>query len=338
MLEHGGRLREAAARWGIPLADWLDLSTGIAPWSYPGRISERAWQRLPEDDDGLEAAAGTYYGHPAPLPLPGSQAAIQMLPRLIPPCHAVLPLVPALAVMVAPTYGEYAPAWRAAGHRVEEVASDDLERAASAAGVVMLANPNNPSGECLARDRLHALALDCGRRGAWMIIDEAFADAGNEQSLAELAGTELPHLIVLRSLGKFFGLAGARVGFLCAAPQIHQRLAAALGPWAVAHPSRLVATQALADTAWQAAQRQRLAAASARLRELLARHGLGSNVGGQLFLHAVTPRAAALHEHLAHRAILVRLFAQPAALRFGLPGGDAEWLRLERALTDWSST
>jgi cobalamin biosynthetic protein CobC len=328
MLEHGGRLRAAAKHWTIPLADWLDLSTGIAPWSYPVAIDEAAWQRLPEEDDGLEAAAARYYGHPAPLPLPGSQAAIQWLPRLFPPGIAVLP---------APTYGEYAPAWRAAGHEVREVAASDLDTAAADADVVMLANPNNPTGTRRDADFLRALAARLAQRGGWLVVDEAFADAVPAAALAAEAGTAQANIIVLRSLGKFFGLAGARVGFLCAAPELSAQLAEALGPWSVAHPSRQAAMQALADTEWQAAQRLRLAVASERLGELLARHGLASAEGGHLFRYVPTSRAAALHDFLARRGILVRRFDRPDAVRIGLPAVDADWQRLESALADWSS-
>lgn len=329
MLEHGGRLRQAAQRWGIPSGDWLDLSTGIAPWSYPVRIDESAWRRLPEDEDELVAAAADYYGHPQPLPLPGSQAAIRELPRLLAPGVAVLP---------APTYGEYAPAWRTAGHEVRELGAEALLTADAA--VVMLANPNNPDGTGFAPEALRALAERQAARGGWLVVDEAFADCTPETSVAALAGAELPNLIVLRSLGKFFGLAGARVGFLCAAPALRARLAEALGPWALAHPSRVAAIQVLRDLAWQQAQRVRLGEASARLGRLLAGCGLASRCGGDLFRYAVTLQAPALAEHCARRGILLRQFHQPAALRVGLPGDDAEWERLAQALRDfdWNRT
>ena len=324
MLEHGGRLRQAAQRWGILSGDWLDLSTGIAPWSYPVRIDESAWRRLPEDEDELVAAAADYYGHPQPLPLPGSQAAIRELPRLLAAGVAVLP---------APTYGEYAPAWRAAGHEVRELGAEALLTADAA--VVMLANPNNPDGTAFAPQDLRALAERQAARGGWRVVDEAFADCTPETSVAALAGAELPKLVVLRSLGKFFGLAGARVGFLCAAPALRARLAEALGPWALAHPSRVAAIQALRDLAWQQAQRVRLGEASARLGRLLGAHGLASRSGGELFHYVPTPRAVALAEHCARRGILLREFDAPPALRFGLPGGDAEWERLAQALRDF---
>lgn len=328
MLEHGGRLRAAAARWGIPLADWVDLSTGIAPWSYPAHITAAAWQRLPEDDDGLDAAAARYYGHPAPLALPGSQAAIQLLPRLISAARVAL---------TAPTYGEYAPAWRAAGHWVFEHAYKAVAAGEIEAEVVMLASPNNPTGERLDLALVHKLAAVQERRGGWLIVDAAFADAEPDGALAPLAGETLPRLVVLHSLGKFFGLAGARVGFFCGAPELRLRLAKAIGPWAVAHPSRQAAAQALADADWHAAQRARLAAATTRLLDLLAGHGIAGAAGGSLFVYAPYAEAKALEEFLARRAVLVRRFAQPAALRFGLPGGKADWRRLEAALAEWTA-
>lgn len=329
MLEHGGRLLAAAARWGIPAADWIDLSTGIAPWSYPISIATEAWRRLPEDEDGLEAVAAGYYGHPAPLAVPGSQAAIQLLPRLLSPGRTVL---------AAPTYAEYAPAWRAAGHRVAELPYAAVGAGAADADVLMLASPNNPSGERLADDVLVALAAVQERRGGWLVVDAAFGDHAPATSLDAHAGGSLPRLVVLHSLGKFFGLAGARVGFCCAAPELRRGLAQAIGPWAVANPSRRAAAQALADGDWQAAQRLRLAQACARLGRLLQEMGWPSVGGGDLFRYAPSSRADELHDFLARRGILVRLFDDPPALRFGLPGVNSDWQRLTIALGEWRSS
>jgi cobalamin biosynthetic protein CobC len=290
-------------------------------------VAADAWRRLPEDDDDLVAVAATYYRHPAPLPLPGSQAAIRELPRLFPPGRAVLP---------APTYGEYAPAWRAAGHRVDEVAPARIDEFAEGADVLMLCNPNNPTAARFSTSRLLALAAQLEAHGGWLVVDEAFADAEPAHSLTAHAGFAARNLIVLRSLGKFFGLAGARVGFCCADPAFNARLAERLGPWALAHPSRVAAMQALGDVAWQREQSLRLATANARLKTLLARHGLDSVAGGNLFRYAASGAAGHWHEHLARRGILVRRLTQPDALRFGLPGAESEWQRVERAFIDWS--
>ena len=310
MLEHGGRLREAAQRWRIPQADWLDLSTGIAPWPYPLPAPPTAvWQRLPEENDGLEEAARAYYGSDHLLMLPGSQAAIQCLPALSPPGRVAMP---------APLYSEHAAAWQAANHTIVGWDED--------ADYAVLCNPNNPTGAILAPEALIGRA----RNVRLLVVDEAFIDA---EPLASLAGTT-ENIVVLRSLGKFFGLAGARLGCASGPPAVLERLAARLGPWAVSHPARWAARLALADRAWQAEQRARLRAASARLAALLAGNGLGAPTGTALFQYVATPRAAAVHEALAGRGILVRRFAAPSALRFGLPADEADWRRLDCALKE----
>jgi len=325
VLEHGGRLRAAAQEHAIPLADWLDLSTGINPQAYPvPPIDLACWQRLPEDDDGLEAAAAAYYGNPRLLALPGSQAAIQILPAFFPP---------AAVACLSPIYEEHPQAWARAGHRLRRLPS--LPRALAAATPnILLCNPNNPTASTLPRSVLLDAAAQLQRRGGWLIVDEAFADAEPENCLAPLAGSEAaPNLIVLRSLGKFFGLAGARVGFIFGAPEKLERLREALGPWPLSGPARAVARHALADVAWHAQARADLAAAAQRLAALLA--PLGEVAATTLFATLGTPNVAALFEHFARRAILLRRFDAHALLRVGLPGTEAEWQRLAQAINEW---
>ena len=318
MLEHGGRLRQAAQQHGIALHEWLDLSTGINPDTWPvPPLDPRCWNRLPEDDDGLEEAAAAYYGNPRLLPLAGSQAAIQTLPQLF---------ERATIACVSPLYEEHPHAWERCGHALRRLPS--LQRALTAATtIVLLCNPNNPTARAIPRDELLVAADTLHRRGGWLIIDEAFADAEAENSLTELAGSEaLPRLIVLRSLGKFFGLAGARVGFLFAASGIRDALREKLGPWPISHPAREVARQALEDSAWQQATRMQLRTASQRLATLLA--PLGEVERTALFCTLRTPHHAALAEHFARHAILLRHFDEHGLLRFGLPGDEAGWQRL----------
>ncbi len=321
-LPHGGRLREAAARYRIPLADWLDLSTGINPLGWPvPALAPDLWRRLPEEDDGLESAAAQYYGSRAPLPVAGSQAAILTLPRL---------RAPARVGVIAPGYGEHAHAWAAAGHRVQPVAARSVADALPGLDVLVLIHPNNPTGARFAPADLLAWADTLAGRSGWLVVDEAFMDATPGQSLATLSPR--PGLILLRSLGKFFGLAGARVGFVLAESTLLQRLSALLGPWAIPAPSRAVAAAALADRGWQARTRIQLAAAGPRLADLLRGHGLPPAGGTALFQWVPTPEAPALHERLARAGILARLFEEPSALRFGLPGAEPEWERLAAAL------
>ena len=321
MLEHGGRLRRAAEHYGIALADWVDLSTGISPWAYPvPPVPEAAWQRLPEDDDGLDAAATRYYGSAELLAVAGSQPAIQALPAVLPGARVRL---------LAPGYAEHAHAWRERRPRLIDAAA--IEDAIDDSDVLVLVQPNNPTGVHFERARLLDWHARLARRGGWLVVDEAFADTTPAHSLVALAGR--PGLVVLRSLGKFFGLAGARVGFVFAPAEVRTALAERLGPWTLAGPSRWAARHALVDTAGQAAQRARLDAAGARLRRLLQAHGLESH-GPALFQYVRRPDAMRLHEAFARRGILLRRFDEPPALRFGLPADEPRWTRLEAALAD----
>ena len=322
MLEHGGRLRRAAQRYGIALEQWLDLSTGVNPTSWCGiDVPRSAWARLPEDDDGLLAAAQRYFGVLQVLPVAGSQAAIMHLPQL---------RAPGTVGVLAPSYAEHALRWREAGHQVAPLAIADCPSAADALDVLVLVNPNNPTGERIACAHLLEWHARLAARGGWLIVDEAFADADPSDSIASC--TELEGLIVLRSLGKFFGLAGARVGFVLAAQEFLDVLEDRRGPWTIAGPARFVAQHALADRPWQNAMRARLHAQCARLVALLQRCGLPPAGGCSLFQWVPTVAAAAIHETLAREGILTRLFDAPNGLRFGLPAHDAEWERLERAL------
>ena len=319
MLEHGGKLLAAAARYGIEKDNWLDLSTGINPagWLVPA-IPDAVWQRLPETEDGLLEAAAAYYGCTSVLPVAGSQAAIQALPRLRAACRVGVP---------HPAYAEHVHAWRAAGHAV---VAWDAAMGVDALDVLVLVHPNNPGGQTYTRAQLLDWHARLAARGGWLVVDEAFIDATPTESLADVCPR--PGLIILRSLGKFFGLAGARVGFVLGEPTLLAVLNKLLGPWAVSAPSRWVARAALVDTVWQQAARAALPAAGARLAALLRDHGLAPSGGTALFQWVRTPDAADWHERLAQQGILTRWFADPPSLRFGLPQYETDWTRLAATL------
>lgn len=324
MLEHGGRLLRAARQYGIAPADWLDLSTGINPVAWPvPEIPARAWHRLPEDDDGLIEAARDYYGAPSLLAVAGSQAAIQALPEL---------RAPARVGVLAPGYAEHAHAWRRCGHAVDTLASDELLARADDYDVVLLIHPNNPGGESYAPQALLALHERLAARGGWLLIDEAFMDVTPERSLC--AHSARAGLVVLRSAGKFFGLAGARAGFVCAAPALLDALRERLGPWTLSGPTRHALRHALADRDWQAAMRAQLLAQGERLSALLQARGLAPSGGCAFFQWRRDADAPAWHQALARRGILTRLFEAPASLRFGLPGSEDQWQRLDAALAE----
>ncbi len=324
MLEHGGRLLRAARHYGIPAADWLDLSTGISPFAWPvPPIPASAWHRLPEDDDGLVEIARDYYGAPHLLPVAGTQAAIQALPQLRPRSRVGV---------IAPGYAEHAHAWRREGHVVETLPADDLLASASRFDVIVLIHPNNPGGDRFDSVDLLALHAALAARGGWLVVDEAFIDVEPERSLC--ANTDLEGLVVLRSVGKFFGLAGARAGFVCAAPTLLDAMRERLGPWILSGPTRHALRAALADVDWQARARAWLREAGQHLQVTLAAHGVVPTAGCNFFQWWRHADAHALHEALATRGILVRRFEDPVSLRFGLPPNDAGFARLDAALTE----
>jgi len=253
-------------------------------------------------------------------------------------------------VLFSPSYASYAEAVKVAGGKPIFVNLDekngwsvDFEAlakkiTANTAGI-LFANPNNPTGSCFSRRALLDMARQLEARQGWLIVDEAFADADNGgDSLADIAGTGVAgNIIVLRSIGKFFGLAGARVGFAIACDSILTPLAESIGPWALAHPSRFATRAALADADWQSAQRARLQRDGARLHELLAASGLGTSTGTALFRYLARDDALELHEFFARQGILLRYFARPAAVRFGLPATEAGWQRLAATLDQWKN-
>lgn len=321
MLEHGGRLARAAATYGLPRERWLDLSTGISPYAYPvPPVPASAWQWLPEDDDGLLDIARAYYGAEHLLAVAGSQAAIAALPRLRPRARVGV---------IAPGYAEHAHAWRAQGHDVVARGADDLFATSDAFDVIVLIHPNNPGGERFTRDALLSLHGRLAARGGWLIVDEAFIDTRADESLCADAREGL---IVLRSVGKFFGLAGARAGFVVAWPACLDALRECLGPWTLGGPSRYVLKAALADREWQHEAVRRLRRDGARLAGLLAAQGLAPDGGCEFFQYLRHDEATRLHHALATRGILTRRFDEPAALRFGLPGDDAGYERLASTL------
>lgn len=313
MRDHGGDLDAARARWGG--ADWIDLSTGInrVPWPVPA-LPARAWTDLPTraDMNRLAEAARTAWGvSGAIVPLSGAQQAIQLIPRLGPPGRARV---------LSPTYNEHAAALGVAGWRVEAVTDPE---ALAGADLAVVVNPNNPDGRILPPTVLRALLPQLGA----LVVDESFADPDPELSLAGETGQ--PGLWVLRSFGKFYGLAGLRLGFALGAPEAAGRLAALAGPWPVSGAAVEIGVQALGDLDWQRATAERLAQDALRLDRLSPWPLVG---GTALFRLYETPDAAAAQARLARHRIHSRIFPwSPRLIRLGLPAPD-EWDRVARAL------
>jgi cobalamin biosynthetic protein CobC len=329
---HGGDLVAARALFPDAPEPFIDLSTGINPHPHPlPRLSAAIMARLPEPNAvaELRKAAARFYGAPSAVcvvPAPGTQILLPLIAGLVPPGRAIV---------LGPTYGEYARAAALAGQRI--VQGRELADAGYA-DLAFVCHPNNPDGRLFARDDLIAVGKRLGRRGGLLVVDEAFMDVGPDGA-SVAAEVCCGNIVVLRSFGKFFGLAGIRLGFALAAPPLAERLAAMLGPWAVSGPALAVGTKALCDSAWIEKARTRLAKAARELDALLIASGLEIVGGTDLFRLARVPAAGALFDHLGRAGIFVRAFAsRPDWLRLGLPANRAAWRRLRMALASFCSS
>lgn len=324
--DHGGSLTRARCLFPNAPTPWIDLSTGINPHSYPLPVMPATiFSALPETERlaELNIAAAAFYGAPSPWSMvaaPGTQILLPYVMELA---------APGLAVVLSPAYAEHARTAGLVGHHVDE--THDFLRLAEA-NIAIVVNPNNPDGRVVPRVRLLELADHLAARGGLLIVDEAFMEVGPQgESVSPDAGR--PGLVVLRSFGKFFGLAGLRLGFALAQPEVAARLAARLGPWAVSGPALECGIAAFKDRDWHSALSRRLGAEAARLDSLLARHHLHVAGGTSLYRFVRTSRAGVLFDALGRDGILIRNFeAMPDALRFGLPGDEGAFTRLDAAL------
>ena len=329
---HGGRIDLARAVFPH-VENWTDLSTGIAPWPYPVSLTAAAAEQLPDPGDlaKLEAAAAVSFGVDPTrvVAVPGSDLAMRLLGLMLRRRSFVF-----RAAIVRPGYSGHAAMWGA--HKPAACALDDIGLMAPAHDVLVLARPNNPDGRAADPLLLEWAALSVAKRGGHVIVDEAFADADPANSLLE---NDWPGLIVLRSFGKFFGLAGLRLGFVVAPQEIGTELRALIGDWPISGPALATGLAAYRDAEWQIAQRARLATASQRLVELLTRHGIPVVGGTAFFTLASVRHRDRLFVHLAQGGVLTRPFDyEPCWLRIGLPRDERDWARLDEALSSWSMT
>jgi cobalamin biosynthetic protein CobC len=329
-LRHGGDLSEARRQFPDAPEPIIDLSTGINPHPYPiPQLSSELLARLPQsvELDALVVAAAKSYAAPSRervVAAPGTQILLPLVASLI---------APGRAAILGPTYAEHARVAALIGHNVKHV--HEIGELAHA-NLAIVVNPNNPDGRLCSRNGLLAVASELQSRGGLLVLDEAFVDvAPDGTSLAP--EVDRGNIVVLRSFGKFFGLAGLRLGFALAAPELIARLAAWLGPWAVSGPAIALGRSALDDVAWAQAALASLQQDAQRLDRMLASCGLEIVGGTSLFRLARTGAADALFQHLGNSGIWVRRFAeQPTWLRFGLPDGEEAWTRLSTAVAAFS--
>jgi cobalamin biosynthetic protein CobC len=317
---HGGRLAEARAFYGGEA--WLDLSTGINPTPWPGAANLSIdWHRLPDETalHTLEHEAAAYFGVDPDFvcAVPGTEIGLRLLGD----------------IGVAPT-AYVMPAYRTHSDLVKPRVA--LERIALpwSSGSLILANPNNPDGRTLHRHVLGEQLAVGEASGHWLVIDEAFADAVSGVSLADQIGDDR-RLIIFRSFGKFFGLAGVRLGFVLGPRTVIADYRAKLGSWPLSSAALAIGTAAYGDRPWIDSMRSILPGQATSLDAVLARHGFEPSGACPLFRLIETADSAALFNRLARRSILTRPFDDnPRWLRIGLPGNTEDLVRFDQALAD----
>jgi len=305
--DHGGGLDAAVKRYGGTRSEWLDLSTGINPVPYPiGALNAEAWTALPDRAafDRLIEAARNFWAVPEGaeiIPATGASALIASMPHLFSGRSVTIP---------APTYNEHAAAFRAQGYELAEDRAD----------LQVLVHPNNPDGRLWTTQDVDGPT----------VLDESFCDICPDLSLVSLS--ERPDIVVLKSIGKFWGLAGMRLGFAIAAPEMAAKIRNEIGPWAVSGPALEIGARALEDAAWADATRARLTKDAVRLDALMTKAGAQIVSGTTLFRLYDVGDAAAWQDKLAQGHVWSRVFPYSDRwLRLGLPAPD-RWDQLEAAL------
>ena len=326
-LLHGGDLEAFGRQNPEATRPLIDLSTGINPHAYETGVDKGWMTRLPNhvDEETCRLAFATYAGvDPALVQvMPGTQTIISGLPHLFHKKRIAI---------LSPTYGEHDASWRAAGHVLAQYPASEVLTAD--ADIIVVTNPNNPDGFVFEVEALRVCQARQRERGGWLIVDEAFVDCTPEFSVAP--DVQNGGLLVLRSFGKFFGLAGLRLGFLLGPAEVSAPLVERMGPWGVSTPALCIAAKAYDDTAWIAETRKSLREQMERLRDRVTPL-LGKEVGlTPLFMLLECADARAAAALMADHGIFVRTFPNMRDyLRLGLPGEPWAWERLETALTEW---
>ena len=264
--KHGGNLEDAIKQYGIKREDWIDLSSGVSPWAWPFKsLPENTWTDLPPSNQALLKNAASYYqcelNHIAVSP--GSQLAIRLIAQQLPSSTVAIPSL---------GYQEHRYSWQLAGHEIHYyrslielgslISSNQVEHA-------VLINPNNPTGELVSANEVNNIAQ---KLTGLLVVDEAFMDLHQHSDDKDhQSAIKQPHenQIVLRSVGKFFGLAGLRVGFVIGTHPIVKGLSLLLEPWSLNHASQYITTKMLTDADWHRSQAIKINAESKNFENII---------------------------------------------------------------------
>ena len=328
--QHGGMLEKIKHDYPEQGKSWIDLSTGVSPFSYPVNIQSISFEGLPQHHQALNNAASKYYGVDELLMIPGSMWAIQHLPLL----RKMHVQDERMVLLPKEGFNEHIKAWRLFGFTVETYERKPTAVQLDRAQACIVINPNNPTGEMLQRHELVNMLTQLNKNNAWLVVDEAFIDTAPSENMSEFAKQD--GLIVLRSFGKFFGLPGLRLGALIASSSLLNQACALLNEWTINNAAQQVAIKALLDDKWQAEMKAALTLNTNRIKALLT-GTIGPTVGTELFQTVYTKNAKNMHEYLLKNGIYTRLLDGENGIRFGLPKEEWQWSRLEHVLSDYQT-
>lgn len=325
--KHGANLQDALCRFGGRKSEWIDLSSAVSPYSWWRErehslpVPSEIVSELPVNSGSMLASIERYYGAPG-LPVAGSQMAIQWLPR----CFEL-----GTVWVLSGTYGEHVYCWSVAGHTVIEKTQAELELSlqdtSALPDVLVIVNPGNPGGERFSTTQLKDWAERLSACGGCLVVDEAFMDVTPDKSL--LQQNLLDNIVVLRSVGKFFGLAGLRFGVLFASETLKQVFSTFAGPWGVSGLSAWIVEQALRDTHWQALQQKRITEEQSARESLFPKDILIATEGLFTTVSSVDP--IELQAQLAEQRVWVRAFPDQKRVRFGMIRSE-DFERVKRAV------
>jgi cobalamin biosynthetic protein CobC len=328
---HGGKLEQIKHAYPRQKLDWIDLSTGISPFSYPIADEIIDLKVLPQHQELLTQAACRYYKTQYLTVIPGSMWAIQMLPIL----RKLSGIDVRPILLPKQGFNEHQKSWRAQGYNIEVYDDVPTDQQLNHAQACVVINPNNPTGRLTKATVLKDMLKILTSKGAWLIVDEAFIDPYQISNLDKYSMSNRvadENLIVLRSFGKFFGLAGLRLGVILANKVIQNNISSLLNNWSINNTAQAIGIKAWLDNSWQSQTNKKLVLAGERLRLLFITLNY-TTVGTVFFQTLYIKNANQLYELLLTKGIYTRLLDNENGIRFGLPRTELHWQRLEQVLT-----
>ena len=310
MIEHGGNLDKAISFYGGKESEWIDLSTGINPNSYPiPKLSISDWRSLPTKTEikDLESIIKSKQKISSEIIMvPGAQMAINFLPFLLKGEGTEVRIL-------TPTYNEYNYCFTNTGFKVN---SCQKFNQLFNSDIAIIVNPNNPDGKIYEINELFELSKSV----KILIVDESFIDSVECDSIVNQLNEDVSNIIVIRSFGKFFGLAGLRLGYVFSGKEIIRKFKRFFGPWQISKMSVKIATIAFSDDVWIKKTKNNLNEKANAIDNLMKKINWKITGGTNLFRLYSTSNSDLAQKLLAEKFIWSRKFSYSKKwIRLGIP-------------------